>query len=156
MIQRVQSLLLLVVVLSCAALFFVPLATYSTELAYLKFFVKGMQHISPDPVSFFSPYLFILPLLLNIAIMAIALWAIYSYKNRIYQIKLSRIGLLLSILDVVVLFYYTSFIFEKKLLVQTEYEAGIYLPLVCLIMFYLAMRYIKKDEAKVKAADRLR
>ena len=39
---------------------------------------------------------------------------------------------------------------------QIAWQAGAYLPLASLVFFVLAQRGIKKDEAKVRAADRLR
>lgn len=158
MIQRVQSIFLALVIASCGALFFVPLATVTdNDLYYLKFFITNLKNMAPQAESFFSPYLFMFTAVLNIAIMAIAMWALFAYKERKYQIKLCRIGLLVNILEVIVIFGYSHFIFEKKYNFITQYdEAGIYFPLISLVMFYLAMFFIKKDEAKVRAADRLR
>ncbi len=156
MIQRIQSVYLGLIALASIALFMLPLATYSTDLAYLKFDIRGMHHISPDPVNYFSNLIFMLPFVLNIAIMALAFWALFSYQDRKAQMKLVRFGGIVNILFIIVLFSYTTFFFEKTLKVTTEYEYGILLPVLSMLFFTLAFRAIKKDDMKVKAADRLR
>jgi hypothetical protein len=158
MIQRIQSLFLLLVVLTGAALFFLPLATITdNNLYYFKFFITNLKNMSPGQEALFSPYLFMFTAILNISIMAIAFWAFFAFKDRKQQIKLIQIGLLVNIFEVLVIFGYTNYVFEKKYNFITQFdELGIYMPLISLVMFYLAMRYIKKDEAKVRAADRLR
>jgi hypothetical protein len=156
MIQRIQSVYLSLIAFACIGLFFLPLATYATELAYLRFYIKGMSHVSPDPVVYFNNLAFIPLYVLNIAVMAMAFWALFSYQDRKAQMKLVRIGAIMNIALILLLFTYTTFYFEKQLKVTTEYEYGILLPVLSMLFFTLAFRAIKKDEMKVKAADRLR
>jgi len=61
MIQRLQSLFLLLASAAATATFFVPLSNFVSEMAYYKFYITGIEHISPNPQELFSVG-FVLPL----------------------------------------------------------------------------------------------
>lgn len=158
MIQRLQSLFLLLASAAATATFFVPLSNFVSEMAYYKFYITGIEHISPNPQELFSVG-FVLPLAILFGIIAImSLGAIFLYKNRPMQIKLSQIGIFLNIITILgILFYYIPEI-EKATNVSADYvnAYGIYMPLISLLSLVLANRFIKKDEKLVNSFDRLR
>nr|WKN40004.1 DUF4293 domain-containing protein [Tunicatimonas sp. TK19036] len=88
---------------------------------------------------------------------ATAFFEIFRYHNRLLQIKL---GLLNSLLIGGALAAIVYFSFEGEELsantVQGEYEIGIYLPAVAMLLNLLANRFIRRDEQLVRSADRLR
>ena len=158
MIQRIQTIFLLLAFLAAVALFFFPLAgIYSTNVAY-KFYIYGFENMVPGESSIFT-FMTTLPLLLlNILVGAISLICIFLYKERVRQAKLVRLAILLNIILIALVFFVYAKIIETNLLATPNYldETGIYFPLISLIFLILANRSIMKDEKLVRSVDRLR
>ena len=157
MIQRIQSVFLLLAFLAVVVLFFYPLAGIYAQLATYDFYVFGFKNLSKEPsiISFMTTF----PLLLiNILVAAFAIGCIFMYKNRITQMKIVRLAILLEIVFLALVF----FVYEK--IIETNLQAsfddiiwrGIYLKLVSLVFLVLAYRAIMKDEKLVRSVDRLR
>jgi hypothetical protein len=158
MIQRIQTVYLAFAIIALAFLYFFPMATFLSDLAYLKFYLSGVRNMAPDgavPLSM----LYIAPLILcALVIVILAGMAIPLYKNRPRQIQLTNIAVLLNILFILaVLFIYIPLI-ERRTGVKPDYAGGIgiYLPIVSLMFLVLANRAIKRDEKIVRSSDRLR
>lgn len=159
MIQRIQSVFLLIVVILSALLFVFPIADYYSDAATLKLMLTGVDSYVPKGASLqtavLSPYLVYFNILVNVAVAAIAGYAILQYKRRPLQVKMVRIGLLIDIVLLVILFVITDFL-KKKLQVTPDYGIGILFPLISVVFLLLAQRAILKDERLVKSTDRLR
>jgi len=98
----------------------------------------------------------ILPLLLLILLVAVvSLAAIFLFRNRKLQMKLTAILLGLSGVIIIVTVVYAVFVIRK-------YDSDIIwsfrmlLPFLIPVCLFLAYRRIKKDEDLVKSYDRLR
>jgi hypothetical protein len=158
MIQRIQTVFLILAFLAAVTLFFFPIAgIYSTTATY-KFYVYGFKNMVPGEASIFT-FMTTLPLLLlNILVAVLALVCIFLYKNRISQAKVVRMAILLNIILIALVFFVYAGIIEKNLATSPDYleEAGIYFPLISLIFMILANRSIMKDEKLVRSVDRLR
>jgi hypothetical protein len=158
MIQRIQSVFLLIALACSVAVFFFPLAgIYSDTSTYL-FYIYKFQNMVPGEVNQFNNTA-VIPLAAINGIMAIlVLVSILSYKNRITQMRLVRFAIFLDIILVALIFFIYAGIIERTLFVTPDYmsEAGIYFPLVALIFLILANRYIQRDERMVRSLDRLR
>ena len=87
----------------------------------------------------------------------VAFYEIFRYKNRLTQLKLGFLNVLFMM---VVLGSTVYFVFEGERLsantIQGDFETGIYLPGVALILNLLANRFIRRDEQLVRSIDRLR
>ncbi len=87
---------------------------------------------------------------------ALSLAAIFLYGNRQLQLKIGRAALAANILGIVL----ASFLFWQDFSnVSTNGVGvgyGLYLPALFVLFTGLALRAIKKDEALVRSADRLR
>jgi uncharacterized membrane protein YhdT len=158
MIQRIQSVFLLLAFLAAIALFFYPLAGIYSDLIAYKFYVYGFKNMVPGEASIFSFMTTFPLLLLNILAAALSATCIFLYKNRVRQAKLVRLAILLEIILVALVFFVYANIVERNLLATPDYlnEAGIYFPLISLIFNILAIRFIMKDEKLVRSVDRLR
>ncbi len=158
MIQRIQSVFLLLAFLAGVALFFFPLAgIYSATNAY-QFFIYELKNMVPGEPSMFS-FMTIFPLLLiHIVAVLMSLAAIFLFKNRLTQMKIVRLAIFLVIILIGLIFFVYAGIIEKNLGASPDYldEAGIYFPLIMLIFLIFANRFITKDERLVRSADRLR
>lgn len=94
---------------------------------------------------------------------AIALVSIFLYRNRMRQIKIVMIGFMFNLAYAFVVFFWAvdkyadvvkSYMHLNDLTVS--WSIGSYAPIASLLFLFLAQRAIRKDEAKVRAADRLR
>jgi hypothetical protein len=87
----------------------------------------------------------------------VALYSIFRYDNRLMQIKLGALNSLLIGGTLIACLVLT--INGEEMIAngeKGEYLIGFYLPAVGLIFNMLANRFIRKDEALVRSADRFR
>jgi hypothetical protein len=87
----------------------------------------------------------------------ITIITLFCYKKRRLQIKLSHLNTLL--ISGIIGMYFIAIPRAKSWLneqVYGEYQWGFYIPIFCLLLNFLSMRYIYKDEELVKSIDRLR
>lgn len=158
MIQRIQSLYLFVAVAALIAIYFFPLASFFSDFAYYKFYMLKLTTPLPDAAGAINENL-VLPLgIFNAFIAIVALVAIFLYKNRRFQSKIVKLGILMNVVLVALIFFVFSPLIGRNLNAVADYskDSGIYFTLVSLVMLILANRSIQKDEKLVRAADRLR
>lgn len=94
----------------------------------------------------------------------IALVSIFLYGNRVRQMRVVAVGFLFGVVEVFLIFIwaidaYVAGATEPPLQctdVDVTYGVGTWCPIAAIVLMFLAQRAIKKDEAKVRAADRLR
>ena len=101
----------------------------------------------------------------------ISLVSIFLYKNRPNQVKVASFAFLFNAIYVILVFFlyiakykdnYTAiaqaalFTSPESFKFAQQLSVGFWAPLVSIILLILAIQAIKKDEAKVRAADRLR
>ncbi len=89
------------------------------------------------------------------AIMVITIIATFKYKKRVLQIRLGRLNILLLLTLIVLSFVYIDFV-KAQLLADIDYREGIFFPFVSIILIFLANRAIRRDEALVRSAGRIR
>lgn len=145
MLQRIQSIFLLLTSGSFFSLFAVNFA--SSNKAANGIFADQIYNIMDNPV------------LIGLTALggAMALVAIFLFKNRPLQLRLGYLLIVLSILLplVAALLMYNEGS-QNAPDVSIDDGIGIYLPIVGLISTILANRFIKKDNNLVKSMDRLR
>ncbi len=162
MIQRIQTVFLVLVVLAGVLVFFFPIAIFISDAGYFKFFIHGVHDLVHDPFfvdesgkQTFS-FWFTAPLMfLQIFIILLAAYAIFQFKKRILQIRLNVLNVFLNVILVGSLFFYSSMI-ENRVGVKPDYALGVIFPLISIILMFLANRFIKMDERLIRSADRLR
>lgn len=162
MIQRIQTVFLLLVIISGILAFFFNVAVYFSETGYFRFYLYGITDLSRDPFAgdeikqqIFATW-FTLPLiLLQVLIIILATWNIFNFKKRLFQIKINRLNVFLNVILVGALFFYATMI-ESKVNAKPDYGIAVIFPLISIILLFLSNRFIKKDERLVRSADRLR
>ena len=145
MIQRIQSIFLLLSGISFFSLFGLPFATSTVAIPNL--FSDLVYNIQDSPI------LLVLTILGGI----ISVGAIFLFNNRGLQVRLSYLATVTSILLLIValLLVYNERTTDAGAETITE-GFGIALPILSLIFSILAARYIGKDEYTVRSMDRLR
>lgn len=145
MIQRIQSIFLLLAGIAFFSLFVFPFATSTVAI----------PHIFDDMVYDITDNMLLI--ILTVLGGAISLVAIFLYNNRSVQVKLSNLVMVLSILLIILalLLVLNEGTTDRGADTITE-SAGIGMPILSLIFSALASRFIKKDDHTVKSMDRLR
>jgi len=151
MLQRLQSLFLFIIIGISVADLFLPMASFGeTKLTLFCLNVINTDNgVVLDAVKSFPL------LILMIVIVIITVTTIFSYKNRVRQVKFCKLNILLNIVFMVVLFWYADTL-EKLSGATAQYAMGAFLPLASVVLLFLTNRSIKKDEELVKSTDRLR
>jgi len=145
MIQRIQSLFLLLASGVFFALFGVDFA--SSDASAPGIFADKLYNIMDNPI------------LIGLAVLggALALVNIFLFRNRSLQMRLGYLLMVLSILLpvlAILLMLNDGGVNESS--IDVDDGLGIYLPILALILAILANRFIKKDNNLVKSMDRLR
>ncbi|GGI58200.1 DUF4293 domain-containing protein [Winogradskyella haliclonae] len=136
MIQRIQTLYLLVAVVISAGLIFV-FDLYTDKNQVLVFAKDNYMYLG---------------LFLGSALLSLI--SIFSFKNRKSQFVLGRLNIILNFILLGV-FVYQSLNLSGETLVS-EKGIGLILPIFSIVFLVLANKAIKKDEDLVKSVDRLR
>lgn len=179
MIQRIQSLWLLLATACMVLCLLMPVAKYNyqdmpsqgqcTE-AQLDLFAQNGPDMATqmgEPVVTYSQRMTgmetwpLVTLVLFCGV--IALGCIFLFKRRTLQVRIVAVGFLMNVVYAFLVFFWAVDRYADLLSagmggVQPEisWQVGAFAPLVSLVFFFLAQRAIKKDEALVRAADRLR
>jgi hypothetical protein len=167
MIQRIQSVFLLILVIAMVSVLFLPLwqktnPATGEEVVLTAFSLMAQPLAVTDGATAAATSdlgentMAIAGLTIIIAL--VALYEIFQYKNRFTQIKLGMLNSLLLAALLGTIFYYSSYVGDELVKTSTpgDYQAGFYLPVLGLIVNSLANRFIKRDEDLVRSVDRLR
>jgi hypothetical protein len=138
MIQRQQTLWLLLAALTALLSFMFPFVTG-----------KGLENNLPVDKSIKAGSDFLL-LIFTGASLILAGITIFLYKDRKLQIKLSLLGLLLTV--VIIILYIT----QMNKLTQATLALFCVLPFAGAVGYFMAFRNIRKDEKLIKSLDKLR
>jgi len=151
--QRIQTVFLVIVILSLLASIFLPIWIYdSGELSHELYALHYSVVENDSRVTQYFPYS--VTAVLAIAAITIALIEIRSYRNRVTQMKLGALNSLF--MAGVVL---SAVLFSNGLIKGFQggvYGMGLWLPGVAVIFNLLANRFIRRDEKLVRDSDRLR
>jgi len=151
MIQRIQSVYLLLSALLMGSLFFLPLAKITDqENTIYNFMYRGIENSNAEMV---IPTL-ALAILLTVATV-VAFLCIFLFKNRMLQIRLCglNMGLLLGSTGMI---YFIGSQAIDEISGVMSYQITTAFPIVAFILTFLAMRAIGKDVALLKSMDRIR
>lgn len=152
--QRVQTAYLGILSLLYVILMFLPIANFKGSDFELKFGLFKTIKVNGENTEAVASN--ILLILMCSFIIATALFCIYQYKNRAFQIKVTGLLFLFNAAFLVIEYFLQEKLMEQFTITSKSYLYGTYVPLISFILIFLAQRGIKKDEALVKSADRLR
>ena len=146
MIQRIQSIFLLLAAAAAFGLFALPFADTAQQVSASALFSDSIFSITDHPV------------LLALFCIAggLSFISIFMFRNRKTQLLVGRFAIIANVIGLV--FAIILFIQDKDTLGDAVPNdgLGLYLPLIFLVFGLLAQRYILKDEKLVRSMDRLR
>jgi len=143
MIQRIQSIYLLVASIVSGALIFVfnLWNNPSEEVFAFDLFTREFLLLK------------IIPLLFLLSA-SVSFFSIFLFRNRKLQFVIGRLVILIN-LFLLGLLIYVSLTLPGEISIS-EKGIGMFLPILVVLLIVLANKAIKKDEDLVKSADRLR
>lgn len=156
MLQRIQTLYLLIVVVAMSLTLFLPsMRAISPEgIDYALSTLRGFYPVEQGGFHLSGVTMWLT--ITNVVILLIALFTIFMYKWRIIQIRFSIFNMVLLIGYYAIFFFTRYVILQQNTMDSTTFSWPIILPLISDILTYLALRAIGKDEALVRSLDRLR
>lgn len=161
MIQRVQSIFLLIAIVIPIVLIFMPLGYLTTDGAQYVYNSISLKENIPDGTSVIRLYYLAFCLFLTAFLSGVAL---FMYKKRVKQMQVVSFTMIVFLITLMlVLWVCPDIIFKKFFGVRMEDFIFTFntVPLIILIVveavsLFMANRFIKKDEELVRSADRLR
>ena len=152
MIQRIQTVYLFLALLFTGSLFFLDMAQLaSVDSTYLLNF-QGLVEAS-KPTELLMPAT-ALSILLALAV-ALTFITIFLYKKRLLQIRLCALNLGLHAGLSIMIFYFGKTA-ARDFQAELSFDWPLVLPLAALILIFLALRAIGKDEALIRSLNRIR
>ncbi|MFR9603374.1 MAG: DUF4293 domain-containing protein [Rikenellaceae bacterium] len=154
MIQRIQTIYMLCASALVAAALFMPLAFFATKGDFFDLYAIGLKTIDGE-LAQKTIYMFLL--LIGAALLPII--NIFLYKNRMLQIRLCvvEIVLLIGASAMMGLYYFLSYRFFSSLEISTQgFKPALMFPFIAIFFVYLAAKAIFKDELMIRSVDRIR
>jgi hypothetical protein len=157
MIQRIQTIFMLLAVLFIVPLLYLPFAkiTGNDQIIYsMKIWGVYAQKaelttmlLNLLPLTFAFILSFIIPLI-----------NIFLYKKRRMQVRYNGFGILTNTIMIAVMFYFIEQTSESLSAAgaKPQYSFIIFMPALSILMLFIANRLIKKDDALIRSVDRIR
>lgn len=144
MIQRIQTLYLLVAAIFSGGLTFV-FSLWSNKASKA---IMALDLLNDQSILIKTIFLaFLVSALLAIV-------AIFQFKNRQLQFVINRVNMLINFYLLGVLIYVSLTISGEAAV--SEKGIGMFIPIIVIVLLAMANKAIKKDEDLVKSVDRLR
>ena len=159
MIQRIQTVFLLLVAIGMTLFIVFPLwLNFNADTGELyQITALKLYHIdgAGNESTLYFPY--IISAALAFLSIVVALFEIFQYKNRLNQIKMGAMNALIMA-GALILPLYLTYTGQSAFMpdVKGKYLIGIFFPLGSLLFNSLANRFIRKDEDLVRSVDRIR
>lgn len=146
MIQRIQTIFLLLASAAAFGLLALPFASTNEVIEASGLFADKQYEIS-DHIAL---------LLLFCAAGGLSFVSIFLFKNRKSQLLLGRISVIANLIGLILAVVFFLQDSPNMGEITPDDGLGLYLPFLFLVFAILALRYIQKDEKLVRSMDRLR
>jgi hypothetical protein len=141
MIQRIQTIWLLLAGVSGALMYKLPLWNYTLE--------------NQPKKAYYAPESLLLFILIVVAAL-LAFATVFLFRNRSLQKSLCLLGTLLSVTILILEFFRVEDLKKSLMPVANIWQPGALMPVLMIILFMLAHGAIRRDEKLIKSLDRLR
>lgn len=152
MIQRIQSIWLLLASLTICTLLIVPMVTTTVGGIEYQVLATGLYQKTAGLTTKVEAFL---PLLIStIAVALMCFINIFNFRKRAIQKRI----IIANVVLIIGLSFWCSQ-YAKKIpggLETANYSVGMFLPVIAILFCILAVRGINNDEKLLKSADRLR
>lgn len=152
MIQRIQSVYLLIAVATSLIALYLPFVHISSPIDEILLHAFHYTDIDGVALTDFGNTASIGILFIVSALFSI--YAIFLYKKRTIQMRVCVYNALINIGALVQIFLYSRYASQEG--VNIQIKSGSIIPLITTIILMMALWSIRKDEKLVKSLDRLR
>jgi hypothetical protein len=155
MIQRIQSIYLLLAALCSGLLLAAPLYNIETATATYQLFLGGLVQTNPkDTILTSQPAILAVGFLLTLFPIII----LFLYKKRPMQMRLAASAMMANTAMLLLLVGIVNKSIEHitEPHVNETYGVGLILPALNIVFLFLANKAIRKDDKLIRSADRLR
>lgn len=154
MIQRIQSLYLLVVSVLMAVALFAPLAWFAGDAGEFRLHAFALREVGGQAVhsAVYMGVLFLIACVLPLV-------TLFLFRRRLLQFRLCVVEAVLLVGCIVMesVYYFLGWrVFSALTFHLQGVRVAVALPVVCLVFVWLAARAVLHDELLVRAADRIR
>lgn len=147
MIQRIQTVFILVAAILVSLLYKLKFAEFTANNELYTYMAKGI--FKGEDLVFNG-----LPILIFIGLIAsLHFIIIFLYKKRLLQIRLLAFTIVLLAGLFGMFFYFTYAGFDE---IKVAFKIPVTFPIVAIVLDYLAIRAIGKDEALIRSINRIR
>lgn len=156
MIQRIQTVYLILSAFALLAMFLFPIAAFNLQQdSFYVLDVFGLKDAGGNKVDVSAN--FAMPVIITVTALLI-IFTLFQYRNRKRQMKLGRLAYLLIAGILVALFFVikSNAAHVPAEHAELSYGPAYFMPIVAVIFMFLANRSIRKDEELVRSLDRLR
>ncbi len=155
MIQRIQTLYLLLIGALCGATMLLPLTYFSTTSGELfNIYIRGVKTAGGEEIQG-TIYM----LILAAAATILPFVNIFLFKNRMLQLRICGIEGVLLIGNYAMIGAYTYLgtrAFEQFGVESVGFHPALFAPLVAIVLCFFSGRAILRDELLVRSVDRIR
>ena len=153
MFQRIQSVYLILAIILMSSLLFFDLACISKSYDCLIINIYGVYLRKVDGLIFQNPLiaLLILYIITELALVT----SLFSFKKRMFQLRICGINIAL-LSGIILMTFYLGLKIANESNMSFSPMPSIGCPFVAIILNILAMRRIWKDEKLVNSIDRIR
>ena len=155
MIQRIQSIWLLLATIVLILMFFLPIATKVVNGSEEQVYTNGLHHYLAAKDGKALNVEVSLPLLItNIAVCLMCFFNIFNFKKRSLQKRI-----IIFTIAAIGGFAFWCSVYAKQLtggIDGATFGVGAYLPALAILFLVLAIFGINKDERLIRSAERLR
>lgn len=157
MIQRIQTVYLAIAAVLMALPVLIPggleLASADATGTVFSLFAEKVVERGDVVNTLEVPYGLIASLMVGLVL---TVYAIMKFKNRKLQMKIIQASMLVQLVFGAFVFFYAGKLANLAVGGELTYSPSLAIVLVNLILLFLAFRGVKKDDALVRSADRLR
>ncbi len=155
MLQRIQTIYLLLTAIGVFMLYFFPFGYITIVDDTFQYTVNGLEATINGETKILNsiPFNVLVPV-----IGTFSLLSLFLYKKRKVQLQLGRLSYLLHLTLIVLMFFALDGAAEELPNGDVAHigYTGIYFPIASLAFIFLANRSIKKDEELVQSLNRIR
>jgi len=153
MIQRIQSLYLLMAAILNSLLFIFPLNEMISSNHILTISVLGIFEQTDNQATLIAD---LFPLLaINVVSLLLSLISIFLYKNRKAQMRLTIYNSIINLSIALLALFYASQIASIHN-INLGFSIGLMFPFIGAFLSFIAFKAIKKDDNLIKSVDRIR
>ena len=152
--QRIQTVFLVILIISLITSIFLPIWVYQDPLGQKHSLYALHYTVKQNEIANTQYFPYAITAIFSIAAITIAFIEIRKFKDRVLQMKLGALNSLFMVGTIA-----SSVIFSNQFLktfMAGQYGLGLWLPGVAVICNLIANRFIRRDERLVRDSNRLR